>query len=84
MPKGCFKPYANEADTFQIGDLTVENRLDRISLFGSLDITLDKEGLIKVRELKALVDSVLAELVKKELSKKVAVFPTQTVDNPFA
>jgi hypothetical protein len=84
MPRACFKPYANEADTFQIGDLTVENRLDRISLFGSLDITLDKEGLKRAKELKLLVDAMLAELGKRALPKKIALLSTETVDNPFA
>ena len=51
MSKARFKPYANEADTFQIGELTIENRIDRISLFGTLDITLDREGMKKAARL---------------------------------
>jgi hypothetical protein len=44
MKKEEFPPYANEEDSLQIGDLTLENRVDRISLYGSLDLTLDKDG----------------------------------------
>jgi hypothetical protein len=83
MPRGRFKPYANEADTFQIVDLTVENRLDRISMFGTLDITLDREGLKIAQELKSLVDAVLVELEKKELPEKITLLTTETVENPF-
>ena len=84
MPRARFKPYENEADTFRIADLTVENRLDRISLFGSLDITLDREGLKKAQELKILVDATLAELERRELPQRIVILPTETVENPFA
>ena len=84
MPKGRFKPYDNETDTFQIADLTVENRLDRISLFGNLDITCDREGIKKAQELKTLVDATLVELEKRKLPDKIAILPTETVENPFA
>ncbi len=84
MPKVRFKPYDNEADTFQIAGLTIENRLDRISLFGSLDITLDREGLKSAKELQLLVDAVLAELERRELPEKITILPTETVANPFA
>ncbi len=84
MSKARFKPYANEADTFQIGELTIENRIDRISLFGTLDITLDREGMKKAKELKSLLDATFAELEKNELPEKIAIIPTETVENPFA
>jgi flagellin-specific chaperone FliS len=84
MSKPSFKPYANEADAFQIDDLNIENRLDRVSIFGSLDITLDQEGLKKAKELKILIDATLAELEKADLPKKISILPTETVSNPFA
>lgn len=40
-----FLAYENETDSFTIGEMTVENRLDRISLYGSVDLTRDKVGL---------------------------------------
>lgn len=45
---GTFSPFENESDSVQIGGpegITVENRVDRVSLYGSLDITRDKQGL---------------------------------------
>jgi len=44
MAKKTINPFKNESESLQIGDLTVENRIDRISIFGSIDITRDKEG----------------------------------------
>jgi hypothetical protein len=77
-------PFANEADSIMIGDLTVENRLDRIELYGSLQITRDKAGLKLAEELKDLIDAAVAALrADKNLPDHIAVVPTQSVDNPF-
>ena len=84
MAKKSFKPYANESDTFELDELTIENRLDRISIFGSLDITRDQEGLKKAKELKSLLDNTLVELEKAELPEKISILPTEIVKNPFA
>lgn len=35
----CIDPYANEKDVIHIDELDIENRLDRISIHGSVDIT---------------------------------------------
>jgi len=78
------KPFQNEADSIQIGDLTIENRLDRVSLYGSLDITLDKEGLKTAIELKELLDKVLSEMGKRELPGQIEIVAPETVKNPFA
>lgn len=78
-----FKPFKNEADCLQIGELTIENRVDRVSIFGSIDITLDKEGLTVAKELKAIIDSTLAAMEKVDLPAKIAIAPVEIVDNPF-
>jgi len=79
-----FKPFKNESDCIQIGDdLTIENRFDRVSIFGSVDITLDKEGLVKAKYLKNIIDSVLLKLEAADLPVKVAIRPVEMVDNPF-
>jgi hypothetical protein len=46
-----FKPYANEADVLRIGDLEIENRIDRVSLTGDVVLTKDKAGLTLAKEL---------------------------------
>jgi hypothetical protein len=84
MIKKIIKPFRNESECLQIGDLTVENRIDRISIFGSIDIKRDKEGLALARQLKEIIDLALAELEKKELPERIAPATVETVENPFA
>jgi hypothetical protein len=78
------RPFRNERESLQIGDLTVENRIDRVSIYGSIDITRDREGLELARQLKGLLGLILAELEKGELPERIALAPLETVDNPFA
>lgn len=81
--KKDFSPFKNESDCIQIGELIIENRVDRVSIYGSIDITLDNEGLMIAKELKAIIDSTLAEMEKVDLPDKIAVAPVEIVNNPF-
>lgn len=83
MSKKIISPFKNESECLQIGSLTVENRVDRVSIFGSIDITRDKEGLAVARELKSVLDLTLAELESAELPDKVTLKPAKIVKNPF-
>lgn len=83
MSRKGIKPFANESDCLQIGGITIENRVDRVSIFGSIDITRDKEGLAVARELKSILDLTLTELESAELPDKVTPKPAKTVKNPF-
>lgn len=83
MKKTDIRPFQNEVDCVQINELTIENRVDRVSIFGSIDLTLDKEGLKAARELKAILDLTLAEMEKTDLPTHIAVKKPKTVENPF-
>ena len=78
-------PFANESESLGVGDLTIENRTDRISIYGSIDLTRDKAGLEHARMLKAVLDKVVQALeTEKSLPDKIA--PPDTPDevaNPF-
>ena len=78
-----FVPYANESDVLHIGSLSVENRLDRISLSGDIDLTQDQAGLALAKQLQQLLADVVAELEKQELPKELPPPEVKTVDNPF-
>lgn len=79
-----FQPYQNEEQSLAIDDLTVENRLDRVSVYGSLELTRDKAGLQHAKALKEVIDAVVAVLEQdKNLPEQVQVKPTETVKNPF-
>ena len=80
-----FTPFANESDTFVIGALTVENRLDRVAVFGDLDLTRDQAGLAQALELQALIDDVVKTLqADAHLPAAVTLAPVKTVKNPFS
>lgn len=80
-----FKPYANESDVIRIGDLEIENRVDRVSFTGDLVVTKDKDGLALVKELQTIICRVVKVLEsEKQLPQTIEVIPAQTVDNPFA
>jgi hypothetical protein len=81
--KPSFVPYANEADVLQVGDLTIENRLDRITLAGDVDLTLDQAGLAKARLLQQLLADVLARLEAQPLPASLPAPDVTTVANPF-
>jgi hypothetical protein len=77
-------PYANEADALEIGDLTIENRLDQVSIYGEIQLTKDKQGLRHAKKLKAIIDAVVKALeAEKNLPEHITFKPTDEVDNPF-
>ena len=77
------KPFQNETETFQIDQLTVENRLDRVQLYGSIEITRDKKGLESAHKLKSLLDNIVQTLSAEELPDEVVVAQKNTIANPF-
>ena len=79
-----FVPFANEADVLHVGDLMVENRLDRVTISGELDLTADQAGLDATRRLHAQLGLVLAALEARELPGRLPPPDVQTVDNPFS
>ncbi len=77
------QPFQNEEDALSIGELTIENRLDKVALYGSLNITKDKAGLLLAENLKELLDATVAALKAETLPDQIALQPTDSVDNPF-
>ena len=64
--------FKNESEVMilkgQNHDLNIENRLDRVSLYGSVDITRDQEGLAQALRLKEVVDSMVSALNEEQLN----------------
>ena len=79
-------PFADDTASVAIGELTVENGTDRIAVYGSLDVTRDKQGLAQARALQALLAQAIAVLqADKHLPDAVPPpEPTKTVSNPFS
>lgn len=78
-----FVPFANEADVLHVGDLMVENRLDRITLSGDVDLTLDQAGLALARRLHALLGDVVGRMEGQELPERLPPPDVRQVANPF-
>lgn len=79
-----FAPFANEAQVLTIGKLMIENRLDRVTLSGDVDLTADQAGLAMARELHALLGNIVRRLEARPLPEALPPPRVATVDNPFA
>jgi hypothetical protein len=78
-----FNPFLNETDVISWQDMRVENRLDRISFMGSLDITRDQEGLLLASELLHHLSLVVSYLQQQELPEHIRTTEPCVVKNPF-
>ena len=79
-------PFADDVASVSIGPLTIENGTARVALYGSLDLTRDKQGLAHARTLQALLDQVVQRLeAEHDLPDAIAATPApKSVPNPFA
>ena len=78
-------PFADDAGSFSIAKLTIENGTDQIALYGSLDITRDKQGLAHAHALKTVLDQIV-QILGADTSLPDAIAPpaaAKTVANPF-
>lgn len=78
-----FVPYANESDVLHIANLSVENRVDRVTLSGDVDLTADRAGLAHARQLRQLLTEVVAALEARELPAALPAPGVKMVPNPF-
>ena len=76
-------PFANESDSLCIGELTVENRNDRISIYGSIDITRDRKGLVDAERLKMLFDDIVVAMKAEHLPDQISIILAEEIPNPF-
>jgi len=79
-----FSPFANEADVLEVGRLMLENRVDRVTISGDVDLTADRQGLSAARLLHEVLGQVVASLeARKDLPERLPPPDVQTVKNPF-
>jgi hypothetical protein len=83
MKEHQFIPYANESDVVEIGNLMIENRVDRITLSGDIDLTLDMQGLQQARQLQRMLNDVVAVLESQTLPERLPPPVIDIVANPF-
>ena len=78
-----FKPFENGNESSAIYDLTLENQLDCVSLYGNLQITKDQAGLKTAKALQQFINDVVIALEKEELPVQIERKPEQEIENPF-
>ncbi|MBF0185608.1 MAG: hypothetical protein HQM06_14650 [Magnetococcales bacterium] len=80
-------PFANESQSETIGGLTIENHVDRIAIYGDIDITKDMVGRAHARKLRLFFDEVIRVLESEAKLPDVIQTEPPVVDdvpNPFA
>lgn len=78
------EPFKNETESITLGQLTIENRLDQVELYGSLSITRDQAGLALALQLKSVLDAAIDHLQHaSNLPTHITYKPTDNIDNPF-
>lgn len=78
-----FKPFENGNESCSIEDLTLENQVDSVNLYGNLQITKDQHGLQLAKQLQTFINSMVAELEKQPLPEKIQIKTEQEIENPF-
>lgn len=82
MPR--LSPFRDDGKSIGLGDMTIENRVDSVEMFGSLSLTRDKDGLKRARELKEIIDATLSALeAEKSLPDKIETVAPKKKKNPF-
>ena len=80
------EPFADDSSSASVAELTIENGTDKIALYGNLDITRDKAGLVLARELTAYLGRIVSTL-QADVNLPDKISPnraTKTVRNPFS
>lgn len=78
-----FNPYADESQVIQLDDFQIQNRLDKVTLSGEIDLTKDQSGLENALILLSLLQNVVATLQSTKLPDHQSVAPVRSVRNPF-
>ena len=79
-----FKPFEKGTESQAIHDLTLENDLDHISLYGNLQINKDQQGLLIAKTLQAFLNDVVTALEQENnLPEKIEAAQQGEIENPF-
>lgn len=81
-----FQPFSDDSASLSIGEFTIENGTDKVALYGSLDVTRDKNGLKQAKTLKAAIDAIVKALEQDKAlpDESGPADAPQKIKNPFA
>lgn len=77
------KVFQNESEVEQLGHeggLTFENRTDRISIYGQIDITRDLNGLALAKEMMSMLEDIVGFL---SAERRAGMLPSQLEYKPL-
>jgi hypothetical protein len=79
-----FKAFEKGTESHAIHDLTLENGLDCINMYGNLQISKDQQGLAAAKALQAALNDIVQQLEKEsDLPDKIELNEAQEIENPF-
>ena len=79
-----FKPFQDAVASSQIDHLTFENQGERVSIYGSLQISQDQHGLKLALQLQQRINEIVKVLNEQtHLPEKIHYDTDEQIDNPF-
>ncbi len=84
------EPFANNHQSMQIGELTIENQKDKLIIYGDIDLRFNELGYEQAQQLHELTTKVLQAFKdndsysnKEVESKQISDQSDRDIDNPF-
>ena len=79
-----FKAFENGTESHAIHDLTIENDVDRVNIYGNLQITKDQAGLKAALALQAVMIQLVQQLQSEsDLPEHIQNKESDEIENPF-
>ena len=79
-----FKAFENGTESHAIHDLTIENDVDRVNIYGNLQITKDQAGLKVALALQAVMNQLVQQLQSEgDLPEHIQNKESDEIENPF-
>lgn len=79
-----FKAFENGTESHAIHDLTIENDVDRVNIYGNLQITKDQAGLKAALALQAVMNQLVQQLQSEsDLPEHIQNKESGEIENPF-
>lgn len=79
-----FKAFETGTESHSIHDLTIENDIDRVNIYGNLQVMKDQAGLKAAQALQAVVNQLVQQLESENnLPEHIKNKDGDEIENPF-
>jgi hypothetical protein len=75
--------FQNEYESEQLGDLTIENRMDCVNIYGMIALKRTDKGLQEALALKSMIDDIIASIRLSDRNHQTTARLTDTIENPW-